>query len=70
MNASFRRYGVGETCRSHTGRQGRQPDSSCRSDGTGPLPLVADFVKKFTILDVGNTEHVLCARAARELRVA
>jgi hypothetical protein len=35
-----------------TERLGRQPNSSYRSANIGPLPLVAKFVKKSTILDI------------------
>jgi hypothetical protein len=47
----------------NAGRQGRQPgteprgwSASYRSVGNGPLPLVANFVKSFTISGVSNTE--------------
>lgn len=45
---------VTRTNASTTGRLGRQPNASCRSAGTGPLPLVADSVRKLTILDIGS----------------
>ena len=35
-------------CGSTTRRQGRQPNSSCRSVSAGPLPLVAQFPRKKT----------------------
>jgi alpha-L-fucosidase 2 len=42
-----------------TGRQGRQPNASYRSVGNGPLPLVADSVKKLTILDISGADESL-----------
>lgn len=39
------------------GRLGRPPNASYRSVGKGLLPLVADFLQKLTILDVGSTEQ-------------
>ncbi len=40
------------------GRVARQPNSSYRSVGIGPLPLVADFVKELTILDISSPGRV------------
>jgi len=42
----------------NTGRLGRQPNASYRSVGNGPLPLVANFVKNLTILDISSTVYV------------
>lgn len=39
-----------------TRRQGRQPNTSCRSVRSGPLPLVATIVKRCTILKVRRTD--------------
>jgi len=51
--------GRGQDGGRNTGRQGRQPNASYRSVSNGPLPLVADFVKKLTILDISNTVRIL-----------
>lgn len=40
----------------YTGRLDRQPNASCRSVDNGPLPLVADAVKKSTIFGISGTE--------------
>jgi len=40
----------------YTGRLGRQPNASYRSEGDSPLPLVANIVKKLTIFGVSSTE--------------
>ena len=51
--------------RSLIGRRGRGANTSCRSVDFGPLPLVADFLKKFTIFDVSNIVSLPTWPAAR-----
>ena len=39
------------------GRLGRQPNTSYRSVGSSPLPLVADLVKESTILEISSADR-------------
>ena len=47
-----------------TGGQGSQPNGSCRPVGYGPLPMVAGFVKKLTMLEVGDPPSFRTAKEA------
>ena len=57
--------GIGYQQAESQGGKGRQPNASFRSVHPGPLPLVANFVKDLTILDISSTDH-RCAAIGHE----